>query len=164
MHHAAYRCRDTEETRKFYEDFLGLPLIDALHITTTMTNEVTTDARECHVLHSFFEMEDGSSVAFFEEPDTPFDFKRQRDFDLHIALEVGMDKLHAMYEKGKELGIETRGISDHGFIHSIYFTDPNGYILELTSKVGDKGNKEAAMKMARGQLDNFAQYRVKSRL
>ena len=24
LHHNAYRCRDSEETRKFYEDFLGL--------------------------------------------------------------------------------------------------------------------------------------------
>ena len=26
LHHNAYRCRDSEETRAFYEDFLGLPL------------------------------------------------------------------------------------------------------------------------------------------
>ena len=32
LHHAAYRCRDSEETRAFYEDFLGLPLVDALRI------------------------------------------------------------------------------------------------------------------------------------
>ena len=32
LHHNAYRCRDTEETRHFYEDFLGLPLIEALQI------------------------------------------------------------------------------------------------------------------------------------
>ena len=24
LHHSAYRCRDSEETRCFYEDFLGL--------------------------------------------------------------------------------------------------------------------------------------------
>jgi len=29
LHHAAYRCRDSEETRRFYEDFLGLPLVNA---------------------------------------------------------------------------------------------------------------------------------------
>ncbi|HEY3498272.1 MAG TPA: hypothetical protein VGK73_26435, partial [Polyangiaceae bacterium] len=32
-------------------------------------------------------------------------------------------------------GIESRGVSDHGFIHSVYFRDPNGYIIELTSKL-----------------------------
>jgi hypothetical protein len=28
-------------------------------------------------------------------------------------------------------GIETRDISDHGFVQSIYFRDPNGYVIEL---------------------------------
>ena len=37
LHHAAYRCKDSEETRAFYEDFLGLPLTDAFEITTTAT-------------------------------------------------------------------------------------------------------------------------------
>jgi len=26
LHHFAWRCRDSEETRRFYEDLLGLPL------------------------------------------------------------------------------------------------------------------------------------------
>jgi catechol-2,3-dioxygenase len=39
-----------------------------------------------------------------------------------------------MFAKGKAAGIETRGISDHGFIDSIYFRDPNGYVIELTAK------------------------------
>ena len=37
LHHNAYRCRDSEETRAFYEDFLGLPFADALEISTTKT-------------------------------------------------------------------------------------------------------------------------------
>jgi hypothetical protein len=36
-----------------------------------------------------------------------------------------------MLDKGKALGIESRGISDHGFVRSIYFRDPNGYVIEL---------------------------------
>ena len=39
-----------------------------------------------------------------------------------------------MLEKGKAAGIETRGVSDHHFIHSIYFRDPNGYVIELAAK------------------------------
>ena len=31
-------------------------------------------------------------------------------------------------------GIETRGISDHGFIRSIYFRDPNDYVVELSAR------------------------------
>ena len=29
LHHNVYRCRDSEETRRFYEGFLGLPLAGA---------------------------------------------------------------------------------------------------------------------------------------
>lgn len=131
LHHAAYRCRDSEETRKFYEDFLGLPLADALEIGTTQTG------RDAKVLHTFFRMADGSNIAFFEAPDQPFDFKEQHDFDLHIALEVDRTTLQEMFERGKAAGIDTRGISDHGFVHSIYFRDPNGYVVELAAPTSD---------------------------
>jgi catechol 2,3-dioxygenase-like lactoylglutathione lyase family enzyme len=32
LHHNAYRCRDSEETRAWYEEFLGLPLVSAFEI------------------------------------------------------------------------------------------------------------------------------------
>lgn len=79
-------------------------------------------------------MDDGSCIAFFETPDMAFDFKRQHDFDLHIALEVSPSDLEVMFAKGKAAGVETRGVSDHRIIHSIYFRDPNGYVVELTAK------------------------------
>ena len=47
-----------------------------------------------------------------------------------------------MFAKGKAAGIETRGISDHEFINSIYFRDPNGYVIELTAK---RDNHDQAM-------------------
>jgi catechol-2,3-dioxygenase len=40
-----------------------------------------------------------------------------------------------MFAKGKADGREVRGVSDHKFIRSIYFRDPNGYVIELTAKV-----------------------------
>jgi catechol 2,3-dioxygenase-like lactoylglutathione lyase family enzyme len=58
LHHNAYRCRDSEETRKFYEDFLGLPLAHALLIAETKTG------REAKVLH----------LAFFEAPADAYRF------------------------------------------------------------------------------------------
>lgn len=128
LHHNAYRCRDAEETRRFYEDFLGLPLTNAFVIRETKSGRPT------RTLHTFYAMDDGSALAFFEAPDRPFEFKEQHDFDLHIALEVSPDHLRAMFEKGRAAGIETRGISDHGFIDSIYFRDPNGYVLELCAR------------------------------
>jgi catechol 2,3-dioxygenase-like lactoylglutathione lyase family enzyme len=142
LHHNAYRCRDSEETRKFYEDFLGLPLVNAFKIEETMTGRKTGAG----VLHSFFRLDDGSNLAFFEAPDMPFEFKEQHDFDLHIALEVEPDALERMFAKGKAEGREVRGISDHRFIRSIYFRDPNGYVIELTAKVP---GREAAMDPAK---------------
>ena len=131
LHHNAYRCRDSEETRKFYEDFLGLELAGALEINSTKPG------RQTKVLHTFYKMGAGSIMDFFDDPETPFEFKDQRDFDLHIALEVEQDHLKKMFEIGKNSEMECRGISDHGFIDSIYFRDPNGYVIELTAKRPD---------------------------
>jgi catechol 2,3-dioxygenase-like lactoylglutathione lyase family enzyme len=150
LHHSAYRCRDSEETREFYEDFLGLPLAGSLDIRESITG------REVKVLHTFYGMDDGSYLAFFEAPDEPFEFKNQRDYDLHIALEVTPDALQEMFEKGKAEGIHTRGVSDHTFLHSIYFRDPNGYVIELTAKTDDHdSHMDPATNNARGILDDW---------
>jgi catechol 2,3-dioxygenase-like lactoylglutathione lyase family enzyme len=131
LHHNAYRCRDSEQTRNFYEGFLGLPLSGSLEIRETKTGRTTA------VLHTFYGLDDGSFLAFFEAPDMPFEWKAQHDFDLHIALEVEPAVLTEMLAKGKARGLETRGISEHGFVRSIYFRDPNGYVIELTAKTPD---------------------------
>ena len=94
----------------------------------------TKSGRATETLHSFYRLDDGSFIAFFEAADMPFEFKPQHDFDLHIALEVEPEALRGMHERGRAEGIETRGVSDHGFIDSIYFRDPNGYVIELTAK------------------------------
>ena len=114
----------------------------------------TKTGRETQVLHTFYRMGDGSCVAFFEAPDMPFAFKAQHDFDLHIALETDEETLTRMLAKGRASGIETRGPSDHGFIHSIYFRDPNGYVVELTAKVpGNEDALDPAKSGARAALD-----------
>ena len=156
LHHNAYRCRDSEETRRFYEDFLGLPLVNAFEITETKSGRKTA------VLHSFYRMDDGSHLAFFEAPETPFEFKEQHDFDLHIALEVEPDALDRMFAKGKAEGREVRGISDHKFIRSIYFRDPNGYVIELTAKIaGKEHDMDPKQNHARDILNNWQAAKTK---
>jgi catechol 2,3-dioxygenase-like lactoylglutathione lyase family enzyme len=150
LHHNAYRCRDSEETRRFYEDFLGLPLTHTLEINETKSG------RKTQTLHTFYRLDDGSCLAFFEAPDMPFEFKKQHDYDLHIALEVERPVIEQMLAKGKAAGIETRGISDHGFIHSIYFRDPNGYVIELTAKAPNHDKAmDPATNRARERLDHW---------
>ena len=150
LHHNAYRCRDSEETRRFYEEFLGLPLAGTLEIKETKSG------RKTKTLHTFYELDEGEYLAFFEAPDTPFEFKPQHDFDLHIALEVDEAALDHMLAQGRARGIESRGISDHGFIHSIYFRDPNGYVIELTAKMPHHDTAmNPATNGARDKLDRW---------
>jgi catechol 2,3-dioxygenase-like lactoylglutathione lyase family enzyme len=150
LHHNAYRCRDSEETRRFYEDFLGLPLAGTLEIKESKSG------RRTNTLHTFYRLDDGSYLAFFEAPDMPFEFKQQHDYDLHIALEVDGKALEQMLAKGRAAGIETRGISNHGFIDSIYFRDPNGYVIELTTKLpGHDQAMNPATNGARAKLDHW---------
>jgi catechol 2,3-dioxygenase-like lactoylglutathione lyase family enzyme len=150
LHHNAYRCRDSEETRRFYEDFLGLPLVCAFEIRESKSG------RETHVLHSFYAMDDGSCLAFFEVPGTPFEFKEQHDYDLHIALEVPRSALEPMMQKGRAAGHSVRGIADHDSIESIYFRDPNGYVIELTAKRPDHDDKmDPAKNGARQKLADW---------
>ncbi len=150
LHHNAYRCRDSEETRTFYQDFLGLPLVNAFEIKETKTG------RETRVLHSFYAMTDGSCLAFFEAPAQPFEFKVQHDYDLHIALEIPHADLAPWVTKGRAAGLDVRGPADHGMIDSIYFRDPNGYVIELTGK---RPNHDALMdpanNHARSHLDTW---------
>src|SRR5579885_675882 len=113
LHHNAYRCRDSEETRAFYEDFLGLELVSAFEI----------DAGRA--LHTFFRMDDGSCLAFFEVPGRPFEFNHQDSLDLHIALAVEPEVFDRMLDKGRAEGREVR--------------DPNGYVIELTADTGMHG-------------------------
>ena len=148
LHHNAYRCRDSEQTRQFYEEFLGLPLTHALRL------EESKSGRKVHVLHTFYQMADGSFLAFFEAPDEPFEFKNQADYDLHIALEVERSDLEPLLQRGKAAGVDTRGIADHTFIDSIYFRDPNGYVIELTAK---RSNHDTTLNPtdARDMLDRW---------
>ena len=148
LHHMAFRCRDSEETRVFYEEVIGLPLAAALPI------EASATGRPVHVMHTFFQLKDGSFVAFFEVPGAPFEFKEQHDFDLHMALEADAEDVERAVAAAQARGVEVRGPSEHGFIRSTYFRDPNGYVVELAVKTHIHESFEAeAPKAARAILD-----------
>ena len=94
----------------------------------------------------------------------PFEWKAQHDFDLHIALEVEPPVLDEMLAKGKARGMETRGISEHGFVRSIYFRDPNGYVIELTAKTpGHDAMMDPATNDARAILDRWQEEKAQAR-
>src|SRR5262249_14641364 len=124
LHHNAYRCRDSEETRVFYEDFLGLRLVSAFEID------------EGRGLHTFFAMDDGSCLAFFEVPGTPFEFKQQNALDLHIALGVEPETFDSMLEKARGGRRGGRGHGARGFARSIFSRDQMGYATNLPASPG----------------------------
>ena len=55
FHHVAYRCRDADETRRFYEGVLGMPLAIALDFT-----EVSGTDTKLEYMHLFFRLGDGN--------------------------------------------------------------------------------------------------------
>lgn len=132
VHHAAYRCRDAEQTRWFYEDVLGLPLAAAMTF-----DQVSGTGVKCDYMHLFFQLGDGSFIAFFDQPDraTPEIFTRKDSFDMHIALEAeSYQDMIAWQKRINSQGKRCLGPIDHGFVQSVYMYDPNGIQVEITSK------------------------------
>lgn len=132
VHHTAFRCRDAEETRRFYEDLLGLPLKACVQ-----EEKEPGSGRPAPFLHLFFALPDGNFVAFFDEPGRASEekFEQKHGFDLHLAFEAGsMDELKAYQRKLTDAGVPAFGPIDHHFCHSIYFSDPNGLAMEITTR------------------------------
>lgn len=130
IHHAAYRCRDAEQTRWFYEDLLGLRYRAALAF-----EEISGTDMKRPYMHLFFEMPDGNFIAFFDDPYTanPKHFEQKDSFDVHIAFEIDNEAdLEEWKKKIRASRVKCHGPIDHGFVKSIYFYDPNGYQCELT--------------------------------
>jgi len=134
VHHVAFRCRDAEQTRWFYEDVLGLKLAAAM----AFDNLSGTD-KKIEYMHIFFEMVDGNYIAFFDDPhNAPEDFfVDMNGFDSHVAVEVeSMNHLKAIQSNLKAIEWDSF-IIDHEFVTSLYIFDPNGIQLEFTCRASD---------------------------
>jgi glyoxylase I family protein len=132
LHHTAYVTKDLEATRAFYEDVIGLPLV------ATYCEKDELFGAERVYCHCFFELADGSALAFFqfadagdqalfgpELPESPF---------IHIALNVDAETQAGIERRIAEHGIVAPDtyVLDHGYCRSIYVKDPNNMILEFT--------------------------------
>ena len=155
LYHYSFPCRDGEETRKFYEDIMGLPLVACM-----MADKVPSTGEEKPYSHFFFEMGDGSYIAFFDlgENEMPKPSPNTPDWVMHFAVEVdSVDEVLAMRQRLNDAGVKTTDLVDHHFINSIYFFDPNGLRLEVTARVDEPGYLEQQAKEAHGELERWTE-------
>ncbi len=132
INHLALVTTDMDATVRFYHGVLGASLVATIG---------TPDFR-----HYFFEFGPHCTVAFFEYANAdlkPFAKEagvpdpRAVQFD-HLALNLPDEEaLHDLQRRLKEAGSEVTDVVDHGFIRSVYFTDPNGIALEASWWVHD---------------------------
>ncbi|MDT5055532.1 MAG: hypothetical protein QOF66_3898 [Mycobacterium sp.] len=153
LHHNAFVTRDQEQNRVFYEEIIGLPLV------ATWTEVGEMDDGEHLFCHTFYELADGSALAFFQ-------FADQEDQDRfgpdlppspfrHIALATDAITQSAIGERIAAAGIvEPRTfLIDHGYCISLYITDPNGLLLEFAVDSPDaNANSTARRESAHAEL------------
>lgn len=129
VHHPAFRCFDAEETRHFYEDILEVPLYAAcLFDNDGVGNKID-------YMHLFHRMSKGDFLAFFDLPERadPEIFSAYNSLEIRAALRVSTEaELDELVKRLAAAGVACSGPTDHGFMKSIYFTDPNGLHLEVS--------------------------------
>ena len=132
LHHTAYVSKDLEATRRFYEEVIGLPLVATWCEQEELFGEVRTYA------HCFFELADGSALAFFQFVDPKdqalFGPELAESPFIHVALTVDAETQDDIIGRIEKAGIrepETY-ILDHGYCKSVYVKDPNRMLLEFT--------------------------------
>ena len=153
LHHFAYKARDAEETRQFYEDILGLPLYHIIQ-----SDYVPSTGEYCPYTHFFFRLQDGSFIAFFDlgddvkaepSPNTPL-------WVNHISFRVNtVEELENTKTRLEAFGVEVLGVTDHHIFKSIYFFDPNGIRLELTAQLADADAMAKDSTVAHARLNEW---------
>ena len=143
LSHLAYVTHDAAATVDFYTRVMRMPLIEAV-----MHERIPSTGDHYPYVHFFFRMQDGSTIAFFEaiglperaEPSHP----AYDTFD-HLALEVPTPaEVDEWRDRLLGMGVEVLGPVDHTIIYSIYFHDPNGIRLEITTPLQPDWNDRPA--------------------
>lgn len=148
INHLALVCRDMAETVRFYTQVLDMPLVKTVALP---------DGGQ----HFFFDCGGGALLAFFWWPDItesapgvasvehfPTKPKTVVGSMNHVAFSVDEAELEANVERLKAAGVELlpmvvnhddseQGVAARNhpgvFVRSVYFTDPNGVMLEFAA-------------------------------
>ncbi len=120
VHHLALICKDAEETIKFYQEFLGFPLV-----------ELVENRDYAGSNHFFFDIGNHNLLGFFDFPGYEHPAWQETIGGVqHLALSVTQGQFDEAKKKLDAAGIDYLG-PDRGADDSLYFRDPNGVGLEL---------------------------------
>jgi catechol 2,3-dioxygenase-like lactoylglutathione lyase family enzyme len=140
LNHAAWVTHDVEATADFFIGILGMELA-----STVYDDKVPSTGDEFPYFHIFFRMQDGSTIAFFEAiglPPRPAAAHPAYDVFDHIALQAAdRAEVERWAEWLRSNDVDVIGPVDHkGLILSIYFRDPNGLRMEITTPLDKEWN------------------------
>lgn len=142
LSHMAFITRDTAATADFYTRIMGMELVNAV-----LDDAIPSTGEPIPYFHSFFRLADGSTIAFFEAPELPpLAPPPHAAYDTfqHLAMQVATtDEVDRWHEWLGEHGVEVLGPVDHKIIYSIYFHDPSGLRLEITTPLAAEWNDNA---------------------
>lgn len=141
LNHAAWVTHDVAATTDFYTRIMGMELA-----STVFDDHVPSTGDQIPYFHIFFRMGDGSTLAFFEAPGVPPAAQSTHpayDIFNHIALQAkDREEVMRWHEWLVANGVEVIGPTDHkGLILSIYFHDPAGVRLEITTPLDPTWNR-----------------------
>lgn len=144
LNHLARVTHDVAATADFYSRILGMDIA-----STIMDDHVPSTGDAFPYFHIFFRMADGSTLAFFECAELPAPARPSHPaYDIfdHVALQVpDVATLRRWKDWLLEQRVQVLGPVDHkGLLQSIYFRDPNGYRLELTTPIDPDWNRHGS--------------------
>ena len=99
VHHLALICKDTEETIKFYQEFLGFPLV-----------ELVENRDYAGSNHFFFDIGNHNLLGFFDFPGHEHPAWQETIGGVqHLAISVTADQFDAAKKKFDEAGLDYLG-------------------------------------------------------
>jgi catechol 2,3-dioxygenase-like lactoylglutathione lyase family enzyme len=142
VHHTARPTWKLAETVHFYRDVMGLKICHAI------TAKGWGPEDHPDFLHFFFDSGNGSTIAFFyylgsERPADPVPWDHWLYRSVHTAWRV-LDRptLMAWKERLESFGYEVMVVR-HEILESIYVTDPNDYMIEISWQMRSLGRNDA---------------------
>jgi catechol 2,3-dioxygenase-like lactoylglutathione lyase family enzyme len=125
VHHITLVGADRQTSVDFWEGVLGMPFVFE---QPNLDNQSES--------HLYFDPGDGRLITVFtDEQRTPDPTRTATDIGCvhHIAFSVSQAIFQQAVARLEERGVRHSGVKDRGFMDSIYFEDPLGLLIELSS-------------------------------